>query len=533
VLDRPLVLITDDNASIRLFLEAALQREGFDTVLAADGREALRQLEEHPIEVMLLDLHMPNMDGLETLREVRSSERFRTLPVILVTAAAEEADQVRGLESGADDYLAKPIRVKELGARVRAQVRGRKAWASELERGRESRRRLAEALDGLRTDVPLLALATDLANRLPEVLGVDGVAILYFGGDGVQSIASSPALHSRFRPTRRLEARVGQEIATRAAAGPWLEAAAGAAGRRTSSIDVAYVPFRLGPTREPLGCLAFALQPAAGSGPLSHRLPDLIDATAFIVAVLRPAVEQAGTSNAAINRIRRIITGGEFTTYLQPIVRLDSGTTVAVEALTRFADGTSPDIQFAEAATVGLGLTLERAAVASALDAVASLPPEVALSVNLSADVLQHEATLPALLATTDRGLIVELTEHERIDDYEAVRVAFQRLGPKVKLAIDDAGSGFASLRHIFALQPAYVKLDIEWVRGIDRDAVRRALVSGLVYFATETGCELIAEGIETNEELAALRELGIQLGQGFLLGRPVPPSHTPARRGA
>jgi EAL domain-containing protein (putative c-di-GMP-specific phosphodiesterase class I) len=117
----------------------------------------------------------------------------------------------------------------------------------------------------------------------------------------------------------------------------------------------------------------------------------------------------------------------------------------------------------------------------------------------------------------------VELTEHERIDDYDAVRAALQRLGTNVKLAIDDAGSGFASLRHIFALQPAYVKLDIEWVRGIDRDPVRRALVSGLVYFGLETGCELIAEGIETDAELAALRELGIQLGQGYLLGQPVP----------
>jgi EAL domain-containing protein (putative c-di-GMP-specific phosphodiesterase class I) len=67
------------------------------------------------------------------------------------------------------------------------------------------------------------------------------------------------------------------------------------------------------------------------------------------------------------------------------------------------------------------------------------------------------------------------------------------------------------------------VKLDIEWVRGIERDPVRRALVSGLVYFASETGCELIAEGIETEAEVGALGELGIQLGQGYLLGLPEP----------
>jgi EAL domain-containing protein (putative c-di-GMP-specific phosphodiesterase class I) len=119
--------------------------------------------------------------------------------------------------------------------------------------------------------------------------------------------------------------------------------------------------------------------------------------------------------------------------------------------------------------------------------------------------------------------MIVEITEHERIDDYTAVRAAFDRLGPNMQLAVDDAGSGFASLRHILALRPSFVKLDIEWVRGIDRDPVKRALVSGLAYFARETGCELIAEGIETEEELQAIRELGIQLGQGYLLGRPQP----------
>ena len=521
--DHPLVLIADDDPAIRSFLHHALEREGFDTVLAANGREALDRIAELPVEVVVMDMSMPVLDGLQALREIRASDRSRTLPVILVTASGAEADCVRGLEGGADDYLAKPIAVKELGARVRAQVRTRTAWTRELERGREGRRKLAAALESLRTDVPLLTLATNLVAELPEVLSVDGVAILHFGRDAVRSIASGGALQRRFPATRPLAQPGAAVIAARAASGAWLEAGSGRSDRKTTSVDVAYVPFRLGPSPDPLGCLVFAMQPGSPSGPLSHRLPDLIDATDFIVAVLRPAVEQAESADAATNRIRKMIAGREFAIHLQPIVRLDGGATVAVEALTRFANGSPPDSQFAEAATLGLGPTLERAVVSAALEAVASQPAMVALSINLSADVLQHEPMLPALFATTERPLIVELTEHERIDDYKAVRSALNRLGPTVKLAIDDAGSGFASLRHIFALEPAYVKLDIEWVHGIHRDPVRRALVSGLVYFGSETGCELIAEGIETDEELAALRELGIKLGQGYLLGRPAP----------
>jgi EAL domain-containing protein (putative c-di-GMP-specific phosphodiesterase class I)/DNA-binding NarL/FixJ family response regulator len=518
-----LILIADDDPGIRLLLDTALRREGFESVLAANGREALERLQDHPIDVLLLDVQMPVLDGLATLREIRASDRLRTLPVILITGSGAESDRVRGLEGGADDYLAKPIAVKELAARVRTQVRGRTAWTRELERAREGRRKLAAAVEGLATDVPLLTLAANLVKRLPKVLDVDGVAILHFGRDATRSIASSGALRRRFPATKALSERVGQEVASRSATGAWLEERGGSSDSAGKAIDVAYVPYRLGPTPQPLGCLVFGLEPGAPSGPLSHRLPDLIDATDFIVAVLRPAVEQAETADAANARIRQIISGSEFAMYLQPIIRLDGGGTVAVEALTRFADGSPPESRFAEAAIFGLGATLQLATVAAALGAAASLPLSVALSLNLSADVLEHEPALREIFAGAERPIIVELTEHERIDDYEAVRAALERLGPNVKLAIDDAGSGFASLRHIFALQPAYVKLDIEWVRGIDRDPIRRALVSGLVYFGAETGCELIAEGIETDQELVALRELGIQLGQGYLLGRPEP----------
>jgi EAL domain-containing protein (putative c-di-GMP-specific phosphodiesterase class I)/DNA-binding response OmpR family regulator len=523
VSERPIVLIADDDRAAAAFYEAALQREGFNTVLAHDGREALDVLDRQPVDILVLDLHMPVMDGLQALLAIRSSARMRTLPVLMLTGADSEADRIRGLETGADDYIAKPIGVGELAARVRAHLRGRRAAATELEHAREGRRRLTDALEGVRSDLPLLALASTLVDRLPRTLGVDGAAIIHFGALEVTTIASSGTLRRRFRPNRALPRRLGRDLAERAAAGPWLEAASGMVDRRSSPNDVAYIPFRLGPTAEPLGLLAYAQGNESSIGPLSHRLPELIDATDFIVVVLRPAVERAETADATIGRIQRIIAGRQFEIHLQPIVRLVGGEVVAVEALTRFDDDSAPEALFGEAATFGLGAPLERAAVEAAIEAATQLPASVALSVNLSADALQHDRALRELLASSERSLIVELTEHERIDDYAGVRAALELLGPGVKLAIDDAGSGFASLRHIFALRPDYVKFDIEWVRGIDRDPIRRALVSGLVYFGRETGCELIAEGIETEGELTTLRELGIGLGQGYLLGRPQP----------
>jgi EAL domain-containing protein (putative c-di-GMP-specific phosphodiesterase class I) len=464
---------------------------------------------------------MPVVDGLEALREIRADPRHRTLPIILVTGSDSESAPVRGLEGGADDYVAKPVNLNELTARIRAHLRGRSAWKRELERGREDRRRLAAALDSLPRNGPLVVLAAAVAREIQPILGMDGVAILHFADGVVRTIASTGDAGGPFPAGKALARERGREIAARAASGPWLQNADARADPTVDSIDVAYVPFRLGPSPLPLGCLAFGLRPRQGGTPLSHRLPDLIDATDFIVSVLRPAVEQAEVTGVALSRLRRVIARQEFEIHLQPIARLDTGELLAAEALTRFADGIRPDLQFAEAASLGLGPALQRATLTAALAAAQSLPPNVALSVNLSADVLQLEPSLPKLMAGAGRQLIVEITEHERIDDYDAVRAALARLGPNVKLAVDDAGSGYASLRHILALEPAYVKLDMEWVHNIDQDPVRRALVSGLIYFASETGCELIAEGIETQAELDALRELGVRLGQGYLLGRP------------
>jgi EAL domain-containing protein (putative c-di-GMP-specific phosphodiesterase class I) len=86
---------------------------------------------------------------------------------------------------------------------------------------------------------------------------------------------------------------------------------------------------------------------------------------------------------------------------------------------------------------------------------------------------------------------------------------------------VDDAGAGYAGLRHILELQPAFAKLDISLVRGIDTDEVRQAMAAGLQYFGLRTGCQLIAEGVEREAEVETLRNLGVELAQGFLFGEP------------
>ena len=207
---------------------------------------------------------------------------------------------------------------------------------------------------------------------------------------------------------------------------------------------------------------------------------------------------------------------------LQPIIDLDRGEVVVVEALARFEDGRPPHEWFAEAESVGLTHALEIAAVRSALARLDEIPPGTRLAVNVSA-ATASSPELAELLAGVPAGRIVlEITEHVPVTDYAALAKALQRLRDRgVHIAVDDAGAGFASLQHVLNLHPDLVKLDVSLVRGIDADPAHRALVSAMVGFARETHTSLVAEGIETAAELEAARSLGVACAQGFHLGRP------------
>jgi EAL domain-containing protein (putative c-di-GMP-specific phosphodiesterase class I) len=145
------------------------------------------------------------------------------------------------------------------------------------------------------------------------------------------------------------------------------------------------------------------------------------------------------------------------------------------------------------------------------------------VSVNLSPSRLT-DPELPRLLATPGgRSIVIEITERSAIDDYALARAALESMAGRVEVAVDDAGAGFASLRHIIELRPRYVKLDMQLVRGVEADPARQALIAGMVYFARQSGCLLVAEGIETEPERETLRRIGVPFGQGFLFGHPAP----------
>jgi PAS domain S-box-containing protein len=229
---------------------------------------------------------------------------------------------------------------------------------------------------------------------------------------------------------------------------------------------------------------------------------------------------------------------GRLRMVFQPIIGMD-GSMAGVEALARFTGppNRAPDKWFAEASEVGLGVELELTAMRLAIAELANLPDGY-LAVNLSpTSFLSNELLAivndPAFPAPR---IVVELTEHVEITAYEDLRAAIAQLrGAGIRLAVDDAGSGFASLKHILELRPDVIKLDRAMVSGIDADPARRALAAAVADFAASIGARVVAEGVEEIAELQAIRVAGIGWAQGYLFGQPGPPpviAATPAPSG-
>lgn len=210
----------------------------------------------------------------------------------------------------------------------------------------------------------------------------------------------------------------------------------------------------------------------------------------------------------------------------QPIFAMADRQIVGLEALARFGGEPkrSPDIWISEAADVGMRSRVERQAIENAIDEFTTIGDDtISLSLNVSAATIVDSSLDIVLRHLPLDRVILEVTEHEKIYDYQQLAAALHPLRERgVRIAIDDAGSGYASMRHVLNIRPDIIKFDISLTKDIETDSVKRALAHALVTFAHHTGSLVVGEGVETASELRTLGDLGVDLVQGYHLGRPV-----------
>ncbi len=267
---------------------------------------------------------------------------------------------------------------------------------------------------------------------------------------------------------------------------------------------------------------AFGLTPETDLGERDKALMEVLASAAAVI--VEPEVRAEGLRTEIVDRLTPVVAGGGPDVVLQPIVALATGRRIGAEALSRFPAewGMPPDVVFHQAHGVGLGhrlelLALERAA--SLLDRVSGyVSMNVSPATLLTADCRRLLARLPL------HRVLLELSEHDRVEDYDALADALRPLrADGMRLAIDDVGAGFSSLHHIVVTAPEVIKIDRSIVSGLHADQVLGKLVQSLVEFAHGCDIQVVAEGVETDAESAALRRFGVDAGQGWHFGRPGP----------
>ncbi|MGJ3190487.1 EAL domain-containing protein [Paenarthrobacter nitroguajacolicus] len=224
--------------------------------------------------------------------------------------------------------------------------------------------------------------------------------------------------------------------------------------------------------------------------------------------------------------IQAILADKLLLTAFQPVHALPSGDVVGVEALTRFVgeDGAGADVWFSEAAAAGLGTELEIAALHCALTAAHDVPEDMSVALNLTPETSSDRRVrnLLAAAALAPDRIIVELTGSLAGVEGQTGR---DGLGPLralgLRLAISASGAALVSLDRIEQLRPDIIKLDRHLIEGIEGNEGQKIRARAIVELAREIGADVIAEGIETTEELQEVTALEVTAAQGYLLGRP------------
>lgn len=240
-------------------------------------------------------------------------------------------------------------------------------------------------------------------------------------------------------------------------------------------------------------------------------------------------IEQALNAEAELaavrGRVSEMLDGHAITIFQQPIHSLANGDPVGVECLARFPNNRQrgPHSWFEDAERVGLGVELEMAAVRNALETLGHVPAGKYATVNVSPATILSGLIERELAGAETAKLVLEVTETQQAVDFPVLAASLDRLRQKVRIAIDDVATGYSGLRHIVELKPDLLKMDMALTRDIHKDPARRALTGALVQLSRDIGCKLVAGGIETVEECAAMAALGVDYGQGYYFARPLP----------
>ncbi len=545
------VLVVDDVADNVKLLAYELADQGYDTIEASNGPQALELAKAERPDVILLDIMMPGMDGIEVCRRLKVDPILEPIPVIMVSAREREEDVIRGLDAGAYDYITKPFNSQIVAARVRSAARAKGAHdqiailaTTDSLTGLPNRNRLQEHLaccvaSDRENDKFFALLLLDL-DRFKEINDTFG----HHYGDAVLR-ELNPRLSTAVRGHDTV-ARLGGDEFGILLPGVDRSGAVRTAERLLASLERPFVVE--GQSVEIGTSIGIALYPEHGRDPATLMKRADVAMYASKRARSGHAVYTARQSDlnperlTLISDLRRGIGEGQLLLHYQPKVDLATMRTTKVEALVRWLhprEGLIMPDQFipqAEQMRLIKPLTLwvlETALAQCRAWHEAGIDLDVA--VNLVPDSLQDSelvSTIADLLKSSGAApdwLTLEITESAMMSDPAHARSALKRLHAMgVKIAIDDFGTGYSSLAHLKDLPVDEVKVDRSFVKDMslnDRDA---CIVRTVIDLGHNLGLHVVAEGVEDSPTHALLTSLGSDIAQGYYYSRPLPATDIP-----
>jgi diguanylate cyclase (GGDEF)-like protein len=567
------LLVVDDVAENRDLLGRFFRRRGFEVIEAENGVAALALIEQQHFDAVLLDVVMPEMNGLEALERIRAIHSLSSLPVIMVTAKVESRDIVQALELGANDYITKPIDFAVTFARVQSQLarqQAERALAHHVEKLESTNRRLEyEIAERKQSEARISYMAqhdalTGLSNRgqfrehLIRTLGRiretgHKLALLFMDLDQFKLINDTlghgtgdlllAAIGDRlklFMDDCDTIARLGgDEFAVICIMEQGVEAAGALAESIMKAISE---PYDIDGHQLVLSCsIGIACAPDHGNN------PDLLLSNADL-ALYRAKAEGRCTfrffelemnAHAQARRLlecelRKALHHGEFALHYQPLFNLTSGRITGFEALLRWKHcqrGVMLPPEFISVAEdTGLIIPLSQWVLREACREATRWPQNIKLAVNLSpvqfrGRTLEQDVVhaLASSGLSPDR-LELEITETVLLEDSKKTMQALHQLRSMgVRVSMDDFGTGYSSLSYLRMFPFDKIKIDRCFVRDLPKMNDSTAIVRAIVTLANSLGMLTTAEGVETEEQMAYLKEEGCTEVQGYLISRPLP----------
>ncbi len=553
------LLLVDDDAMNRDALSRRLARKGYRVLTAESGSHALETVSATRVDAVLLDVMMPGMSGMETLRRLRESHSVSELPVIMVTANDRSEDVVDALDLGANDYVTKPIDFPVVLARIRTQVTARRAdpltglpnrvlFMDRLERLMARAQRAAGVSPGMPSGVSFAVLFLDIDRFkiINDSLGhLAGDELLISLARRLEQALRSTDTVSRFDGEPTLARLGGDEFTILLDGVRTVSDAKAVADRLLSAVAQ---PFNLH-GREIFTSVSIGIVMSAARYEHADDMVRDADTAMYRAKAMgkaRAEVFDTSMLEAAELRLqlesdlRRAIDRHELEVYYQPIIALAERQLCGFEALLRWRHPERgivlPDEFVAAAEETGMIVPIgnwvlrEACRQMRAWDAEFPDYPNLIINVNLSGrqclqpDLVQDVARILDETGLPASRLKLEITESVVLANSDSVVEILNTLRALgVQLGLDDFGMGYSALSYLQRFPFQTLKIDRSFVSAMEENG-NAEIIRAIVSLASGLAMNVTAEGVETEEQAARLKDLSCEFGQGFYFNRPLTP---------